>query len=237
MLAQRECDAFATEGYVVRRGALTAAQVERYAEAVDRVVLRCEAPGGYADVRRGQRGQLWGVNNILHPDIRERALLEALGEPSILGVIAGLVGPELQHHLCTLLVSPPGMGYDLQWHRDTAFADDEEAGLLAMLRDHVQLNGALRRDHCLSIVPGSHRRRLSSEERAVLAADAKGDMPGQVVVALEAGDVAFYNSNLLHRGACAPDDSRQTLHYAVHAYHDTLPATLRDLFANWIRCG
>ncbi len=258
MLNDAERDSFSEDGYVIRRGALTGEQLAAYRDAVDRVTARCEEPGGYADVRRGAGRQIWGVNNILHPDIREPALLASLGEPEILGVIADLVGPQLQHHLCTLLVSPVGLAYAIHWHRDTSFdVDVEEAGLRAMLRNHVQLNGALRRDHCLSIVPGSHRRPLTDGERAVLADDPNGDMPGEMVVALEAGDIVFYNSNLLHRGACGPDENRQTLHYAVHAYHpdtptggpqaqpwltdpsflDTLPDTLRDLFANWLRCG
>ncbi len=258
MLDERERDGFAADGYVVRRAALTPAQLAEYREAVDRVVARCEDPEGYGDVRRGQRQEIWGVNNILHPDVREAALLRSLGEPAILDVIADLVGPRLQHHLCSLLVNPASMSYRIQWHRDTPFdVESEEDGLRAMLRNHVQLNGALRRDHCLSIVPGSHRRVMTGDERAVLADDPHGDMPGEMVVTLDAGDIVFYNSNLLHRAACGPDDNRQTLHYAVHAYHpetptggpqaqpwltepaflDTLPETLRDLFANWLRCG
>jgi hypothetical protein len=258
MLTQNEIDGFVEDGYVVRRGALTEPQMASYRAAVDRVVARCEAESGYDDVRWGPGRQIWGVNNILHPDVREPDLLASLGEPAILGVISDLVGPALQHHLCSLLVNPEGMSYQCHWHRDTAFADEtEEDDLLAMLLSHVQLNGALNRDHCLLIVPGSHRRRRSADERDALASDPNGDMPGQMVVELDAGDIVFYNSNLLHRGICTADSHRQTLHYAVHPYHpeaptggpeaqpwltepdflDTLPATLRDLFANWIRCG
>ena len=258
MLSQSEHDAFITDGFIIRRAALTATQIEEYRAAVTRVVARCETADGYADVRRGPGGMIWGVNNILHPSVREPALLSALGEPEILGVIADLVGPDLQHHLCTLLVSPEGMSYRCHWHRDTQYdRDGEEAALRAALRSHVQLNGALRADSSLLIVPGSHVRAMTPAERDVLSGDPNGPMPGQMTVDLAAGDLAFYNSNLLHRGECSADVNRQTLHYAVHPFHPdaptggpaaqpwltdpeflgTLPQSLRALFSAWMRCG
>lgn len=258
MLAQAERDSFIIDGYVIRRGALTASQVNEYRAAVDRVVARCEVANGYADVRRGPGGQIWGVNNILHPDVREPSLLASLGEPEVLGVIADLVGPELQHHLCSLLVNPRGMSYRCGWHRDTAYGrEGEEEALRAALRSHVQLNGALRQDSALLIVPGSHARAMTELERGGVQNDANGPMPGQMTVELDAGDIVFYNSNLLHRGECPVDVNRQTLHYAVHPHHPetqtggpaaqpwltdcaflgTLPRPLRALFDNWMRCG
>ena len=257
MLTQAERDGFRDLGYVIRRGALSEPQLVEYRAAVDRVVAHCEGPDGYGDARRGPDGQIWGVNNIFHPSVREPVLLSALGEPGILGVISDLVGPELQYHLCTLLVNPAELSYRLRWHRDSAFdGDAEEAALLTALDTHVQLNGALRRDHCLSIVPGSHRRVMTPGERDAMQTNPDGAMPGQMAVELDAGDIVFYNSNLLHRGDCAEGDNRQTLHYAVLAHHPdaptgpdgqpwltdpdflgTLPPPLRALFDNWLRSG
>ena len=68
----------------------------------------------------GERDDIWGVNNIFHPSIREQALVDALAHPQILDVIASLIGQRLRYHLCTLLVSSERKPYHINWHRDSA---------------------------------------------------------------------------------------------------------------------
>lgn len=41
------------------------------------------------------------------------------------------------------------------------------------------------------------------------------EMPGQLVVELEAGDVVFYDNNILHRGVYDSGQERMTLHGSV----------------------
>ena len=52
-------------------------------------------------------------------------------------------------------------------------------------------------------------RPTTSAEREVLANNPAGDMPGQMTVETEPGDVAFYYSNLLHRGYNPAGESRR----------------------------
>src|SRR5436309_955364 len=67
-------------------------------------------------------------------------------------------------------------------------------------RTVVQINAPLFPDRFLTIVPGSHLRETTPEERDVLANAPTGDMPGQLIVETQPGEVAFYYPNLLHRG-------------------------------------
>ncbi|MCZ6676909.1 MAG: phytanoyl-CoA dioxygenase family protein, partial [Candidatus Poribacteria bacterium] len=197
----------------------------------------------------------------LHPNIREKALLELLAHPQILDVIEALIGIRLRYHLCTLLVSSEQKPYHINWHRDSA-RDGEVPleRLLARLKSHVQLNGALYDDETLYIVPSSHRREITDAEREVLRNSPKADMPDQMAVKLQAGDIVFYNSSLLHKGYNRSGAKRQTLHYALvvappadqppnpdsptsqewlndPAFLGSLNPRIKPLFDNWLKYG
>lgn len=264
MLRDSEINGFVENGYIVRRGALSQTDIQDYRSAVDRILHKCRVEGLHADQLRyidSERDDIWGVNNIFHPSIREQALVSALAHPQILDVIEALIGERLRYYLCTLLVSSEQKPYHINWHRDSA--PDGEVPLetlLSRLRSHVQLNGALYNDETLYIVPGSHRRELTDVERTVIQQTPKAAMPNQLVVKLEAGDIVFYNSSILHKGYNPTDAKRQTLHYAVvvappenepanpesptsqewlnnPAFLDDLPPRLKPLFDNWLKYG
>jgi nicotinamide N-methyltransferase len=74
---------------------------------------------------------------------------------------------------------------------------------------HSQWNLALYRDSSLILVPGSHRRARSQTEREAGPYD---ELPGEIRVVLEPGEMAFYNNNILHRGAYDCTVERLTLH-------------------------
>ena len=264
MLTRAETDAFVENGYIIHKGALSETDIQTYRSAIDRILHKCRVESLHADHLRyidGERDDIWGVNNIFHPSIREESLVDALAHPQILDVIKALIGERLRYHLCTLLVNSARKPYHINWHRDSA--PDGEVPLetlLGRLRSHVQLNGALYDDETLYIVPGSHRRELADAERAVIQQTPKAAMPNQLVVKLEAGDIVFYNSSLLHKGYNPNDTKRQTLHYAVMvapptdepanpesptsqewlnepAFLDNLPPRLKPLFDNWLKYG
>ena len=125
---------------------------------------------------------------------------------------------ELVMELFNLLVSPSGgKGFELCWHRDDVRADldlEEEARQLSEKSPdgrqlHAQYNMALTEDASLVVVPESHRRVRTEAERS--ADPFEAELPGQVVVELEPGDVVFYDSNILHRGIYKGIDARNEL--------------------------
>ncbi len=264
MLTSSEINDFIENGYIIRKGALSETDIQTYRSAIDRILHKCRIERLHAEHLRyidGERDDIWGVNNIFHPSIRERALVDALAHPQILNVIEALIGKRLKYHLCTLLVSSEQKPYHINWHRD-ASPDGEVPieTLLNRLRSHVQLNGALYDDETLYIVPGSHRRELTEAERTVLQQTPKAAMPNQLTVKLKAGDIVFYNSSLLHKGYNLDGSKRQTLHYAIltappeneppnpqsltsqewlnePAFLDSLPDQLKPLFDNWLKYG
>jgi hypothetical protein len=262
MLNNTEIQSFFDNGYVIRRGGLSQAQIETYRAAVDRILYKCRVEKAHSHLRYidGKQDDTWGVNHIFHPSIREDCLVESLGHPQLLDVIEALIGTQLRYHLCTLLVSAERKPYHINWHRDSA-RDGEVPleQLMARLKSGVQLNGALYDDETLYIVPGSHRREITDAERHILQHSPKADIPDQMAVTLKAGDIVFYNSSILHKGHNRTGEKRQTLHYALVAVREDEPPNpdsptsqewlnqpafftglnprIKPLFDNWLKYG
>lgn len=117
----------------------------------------------------------------------------------------------------------PDKDFALSWHRDdipaTASAEEEKDRLVLPATEepryhHTQWNLSLvDNDTSLVLVPKSHTRPRTDEERA--ADPFEPNLPGQLVVELNAGDVAFYDNNILHRGVYSSQKERTTLHGSV----------------------
>ncbi|KAK3401673.1 hypothetical protein B0T20DRAFT_345972 [Sordaria brevicollis] len=172
---------------------------------------------------------IWGVQHLLHPDLPlskedKDAFLKLYFSPSILNIAKQLLpegtrDEDLVMELFNMLVRPD-KDFALSWHRDdipaTATAQEEKERLVPATepRYHTQWNLSLvDGDTSLILVPKSHtRRRTDAEREADLF---EPNMPGQLVVELNAGDVAFYDNNILHRGVYSSKKERTTLHGSV----------------------
>lgn len=75
---------------------------------------------------------------------------------------------------------------------------------------HCQWNMPLYDDYSLIVVPGSHQRPRTEIERN--ADPYAGELPDMKVVEMKAGDVIFYENNILHRGVYDHTKTRMTLH-------------------------
>ncbi|KAI1141770.1 phytanoyl-CoA dioxygenase [Hypoxylon sp. FL0543] len=220
------------DGFVVLRSLLSAEQVAKLRAAAERTTALA-TQGSWPHVRTvGKQFPpwtprpgvgIWGVQHLLHPQLPDaRLFAESYFGDEILGVAKELLGScgdgELVMELYNLLVRPSdGADFELRWHRDdipaSAGADEE----LARLREpawHAQWNLALcDGDESLIVVPGSHARARTAQERA--ADPFEPNMPGQLVVRLDAGDVVFYDNNILHRGRYDGGRERLSLHGSV----------------------
>ncbi|KAK3342535.1 hypothetical protein B0H65DRAFT_222576 [Neurospora tetraspora] len=172
---------------------------------------------------------IWGVQHLLHPDLplpkeSKDAFLKLYFSPSILAIAKqllpqGTTDDDLVMELFNMLVRPD-REFALSWHRDdipaTCSAAEEKERLVPATepRYHTQWNLSLvDNDTSLILVPKSHTRPRTDAERA---ADLfEPNMPGQLVVELNAGDVAFYDNNILHRGVYSSKKERTTLHGSV----------------------
>ncbi|KAI1777255.1 phytanoyl-CoA dioxygenase [Hypoxylon cercidicola] len=243
------------DGFVVLRSILSAAQLATLRDAAARTTALAVA-GGWPHVRTvgkqfppwtWQRGVgIWGVQHLLHPSLPDAPAFAAsyFGD-ELLGVAKELLGPgcgddQLVLELYNLLVRPSDGGdFELRWHRDdvpaTASAVQEEERLREPAW-HAQWNLALcDGDESLVVVPGSHARARTQRERTADPFDPH--MPDQLVVRLNAGDVVFYNNNILHRGRYDGSRERLSLHGSVgHVAGGKLRArnVLQHAVGSWV---
>lgn len=122
---------------------------------------------------------------------------------------------DLVMELYNLLVRPD-VDFALRWHRDDIPATatpEEELERLNKPGWHAQWNLPLYDDASLIVVPGSHTRARTEAERN--ADPYEPNMPNQKIVELKAGEVVFYNNNILHRGVYTNGKERMTLHGSV----------------------
>lgn len=244
------------DGFVVIPSAISPSQLEQLRAATQEVASLARAgtwpnvrtlpkqfppwPRNSPDVAR-EHG-IWGVQGMMHPDLPHSATFVAMYfSDAVVGPTKQLLqcqeDESLVMELFNLLVRPD-RDFELRWHRDdipSSATPDEELARLHQPAYSAQWNLALYDDASLIVVPGSHARARTEAERG--ADPFAKDMPGQMVVPLQAGDVVFYNNNILHRGAYDSRVERMTLHgSAGHVAGSTLRArnVLQHGVKDWI---
>lgn len=104
----------------------------------------------------------------------------------------------VRHCRFQMLCAGDGQPYKQNWHRDWQGWDPHnnggEEGSFGANFKHIEWNSPLiDDDHFLNVVPGSHNRRSTREERAVclsgLLGDVDREMPGGIAVCVNPGDV------------------------------------------------
>lgn len=158
---------------------------------------------------------IWGVQQLLNPSLPgHETFTQAYFNPSSIAVVRELLDcrdEDLVMELFNLLVTPDH-DFQLRWHRDDIPPEataEQELARLAQPAFHAQWNLALYDDESLVVVPGSHKRARTEIERIAGPYD---ELPGEMRVALKAGEMVFYDNNILHRGVYSKDVERATLH-------------------------
>lgn len=244
------------DGFVVISSAIPPAQLEQLRAATQQVASLARV-GSWPSVRTlpkqfppwprnspdvAREHGIWGVQGMMHPDLPHSATFAAMYfSDAVVGPTKELLqcddDGELVMELFNLLVRPD-RDFELRWHRDDIPATATPEQELARLNQpaySAQWNLALYDDASLIVVPGSHVRARTDAERD--ADPFAKDIPGQMVVFLKAGDVVFYNNNILHRGAYDSRVERMTLHgSAGHVAGSTLRArnVLQHGVKDWI---
>ncbi|CAO3611513.1 unnamed protein product [Mucor hiemalis] len=165
---------------------------------------------------------VWGVQHMTHPDLKEPVFAEWYGSEKLLAAVEQLLHTkhdDLQLELFNLLINPRDSDFDLTWHRDAIKAEaseEEEKEKLTIPHFGTQWNTALYDDACLYVVPNSHRRVRTEAERDITINDPKSHkMPGQLKVDLKPGQTVFYDNNILHRASYVASQKRATLHASM----------------------
>jgi hypothetical protein len=258
MLSDRQIQQFLEEGYVILDDAVEPRLMGPLREAAARVTERTRA-GGWPYKRGIEGGDIWGIHHLLHPDLGEPAFAEYMATDAVLEVARDLLGGELRMGLVNMLVNPTKGDFEIGWHRDLLRhelpAEEEEAHLARFIQEIVQWNTALYDDACLLIVPGTHRKAATDEERDAQFRRPMEPISTQKIVELKPGQGVYYNNLLIHRGIYSSQRARATIHAALalaqtRAYDidieglewmaespgfgASLPEPLQPLFERWM---
>ncbi len=155
-------------------------------------------------------------------------LLDSICHPTLVETLQRMFCGDFYLAQCNLYKNPGTWGPH-SWHRDSQFfasgglegkpiidpaeIERRERELIALeacpprdLHMHIPLESTQPNAGCASaIVPGSFDRWDSPEERRVRANEPSAEMPGQVRLSMDPGDVGFFHVNALHRGPSAVD--------------------------------
>ncbi|QSZ29744.1 hypothetical protein DSL72_004261 [Monilinia vaccinii-corymbosi] len=169
-----------------------------------------EAPAKYG---------IWGVQSLMHPRLPSSpSFIKLYFSDKMLGVVKDLLQCEdddLVMELFNLLISPD-RDFELRWHRDdipSSATAEEELARLSEPAWHAQWNMALYDDASLIVVPRSHKRARTDAEREM--GKYETGVEGEIRVEMRAGDVVFYDNNILHRAKYESSKERATLHGSV----------------------
>lgn len=231
-----------THGYVVVPSLISDHLLPLLREAADHIVDLSRS-GKWDNVRvvgkpfppwdAKDKEDIWGVQNVMHPDLGQKVFAEWYGSEGMLEVSRALMGCEQEDmqfgehawsnfwsqwrfqkaklsitELFNLLINPTNAAYTLVWHRDdvkpTATPQEEIA---ALQKDYhgIQWNAALYDDECLSVVPKSHLRVSTPDEKKALLGE--GEMPGGMKVKLKTGETMFYNNNISTSSLTIPQNT------------------------------
>jgi hypothetical protein len=231
---------YVTDGFTILRNLIPAVLVAD---------LRKETDKAREIARRKHGTQAQRLQPVYaYEELRPKPFHDFLELPGLRTAVEGILGMEhSRSEIMGVLLEPAENAWCTHWHRDWGYNApqvDLKAFFNAVknLRMFNQLNGALYDDHSLWVVPGSHAREDTVEERAAFPSipppiPALPDgmpgaereltclayvrrMPGAVPVTLFAGDVAFYRACQWHIGNYVPYTRRATLHDGFYGAED-----------------
>jgi hypothetical protein len=215
LLSDAERASFREHGYLIRK-LLDDAGIGRYVAAVEEA--------------RRERGDVQRMSNLqfLQPGKAIRGIQDIICNEEILAVCRDLLGDNIIVDGASLFYGEAGVDYRQGWHRDVLQVPDEQIDLSWFSEDYhynyVQMNMPLTTDGCLWIVPGSHRRQLDAQERAVFGNTEKmapvdaPELSNGKQILLQPGEAVFYNNYAVHRGwGGVLKDKRITIHMGFHS--------------------
>lgn len=231
LVSHKYHDEIEAQGFTVIKGFLSLEEVEKYKKCSEELIQYAR-DGKWGLVRtrgkqfppwpKGFDADIWGVTSLLHPDLGQlsqpyHGLYADARFLNVVGDILQCDATEISMELLNMLINPL-TDFELDWHRDTIKPEVSKTEELDQLLQNpyagAQFNLALTDDDCLIVIPSSHSRIRTDEEREITInpETRKLYIPGEMIVHLEPGDVVFYNSNILHRARYDSSKTRITLH-------------------------
>ncbi len=231
---------FADQGFILLRGLLPAADVQRLHRIVQRIFRH------WLDGHCGPAPQVVNMHSLTDMDFfpppyaAERTeFFDLLAHDGLTEVIDEVFGRDVYFHGTQLFFNPIGCEKAPYWHRDLQYLGwDERRQQLALERLlHLHVRMPMVPEQGFEVIPGTHRRwdtPLEYDTRHARGQRTNNDpLPASTVFDLQPGDVLIFSAHMLHRGNYARNQMRLSLDLmlgrtdqltTVSATPDQLPA-------------
>lgn len=245
-LSDIQAEQFARDGYLIRRGLISAELVGQLIERIDASLKPALAPVEFeADVHYpGAPSSRWAEGGqtprrLLHAYGREALFRECASHRGIVDTLNVLMKStdlmlSQNHHNC-VMTKHPGFSSLTSWHQDIRYWRFDRPELvstwLALGTENIE-NGSL------LVIPGSHQLNIEPgrfDAGLFLRADLDQNaelLDSALPVELEAGDVLFFHSRTLH--AAGQNSSKSIKRSIVFTYHtsdnEPIPQTRSAVF-------
>ena len=235
---QQYIEQYEEQGYFVVDGMVDEGMVDELEGASRRV--RDKVRSGEVDVanNRGD-GDPTAIFGLLAPEFDEAVFARYLLLPKIVEMAKAFLGDELRLGYVHLWSCGEEREYDTGWHRDLGgeerdASEEEEMEILRRPKNGLKWHLPLVDDAGLWIVPQSHLRPRTAEERACLVDNRRAELSGQVNIALKRGQTVYWNGSTIHRGRIAVEGGeRLTLTGGLRKYMADVPREAVDERFRW----
>jgi hypothetical protein len=219
MVSREILEQYALEGYFVVDGLVDSTMLERLREAAPRVKAKARAGQVNLHANYAGPGDPWVIDGILTTAFEEPVFAEFMVSDRLMTYAHAFLGPEIRLGYLGLLTNPYQVDFELMWHRDVLRLKEAdfqvEAGLSPVERARqtrkLRWTLALLDDSNLRLIPGSHCRWGTAEEEESMAQHLTAELPGQKVIALQAGQTVFYDERIIHRASTRKEKDRFSL--------------------------
>jgi ectoine hydroxylase-related dioxygenase (phytanoyl-CoA dioxygenase family) len=198
LLTEKQHDDFQTNGFVIVRDLIDAAQVQELLADYDKVLAgEIVVPAWGDDHIEGKVVQL--ANPVRHvPGWKEHAYFQ-----HALTIARELMGTETDYAYDQIIYKPPHHPAETQWHQDAGYWR-ESRGSDTAVTCWLALSPAWKENGGMQFIPGSHRgeildhHKVSDRSEINQALETQVDGDQAVAVSLQPGDATFHHCRTLH---------------------------------------
>lgn len=193
VLTEEESICLTQDGFLLRAGLFDAATLDRFRCALDEVEAR---DASRADpLYRSDQGSIY-LRWLLTKD---RRFFPFNRQPKLVAIARAMLGPQIKLDDADARITFPDVEDGIGWHIHLRRVPDPVPPFFCYphaIHFLLYLDDIGEREGALCVLPGSHR-----DLPRRVPANSRDDLPGQVLLHPQAGDVVLTHGNLWHRAA------------------------------------
>ena len=230
MPTRQQAEQFEKDGYFIADDAVEPGMFDDLAAAARRVkqMVRSGQVDVFTHWATDEHTEPWAIRGLLAPEFDEPVFAEYLMSKPVMDYVHYFIGTDLNMGAILIFTNPRHADYSIGWHRDWGKLDrdpdyDAEMAILRKPLTSWRWHLATVDDAALQLVPGTHRRYRTAQERRCLLETRDADIPGRLSIPLKAGQTVFWCGNTIHRGLNRKDTERLTISAAWSVHQEGEP--------------